>query len=334
MSKVAKHVGFTLIELLVVISIIGILIGLLLPAVQKVREAANRMTCTNHLKQYALALHNHHGTFEKFPSGGWHWGYAPLPERVGLKQSASWLYTILPMLEQESLFKLGQGMTGLALEAANKNRLQTPLKIFYCPTRRQVKNYPVFVNRSDGLWYVPQPPLCARLEESARIDYAMNGGDIFVEWSNPMTPTVPQVDSDAYVFPSPALATGFTYVHNMVSVNDVTDGLSNTYLIGEKFVSFLSATTGVEYGDDQGPYVSDEWDSVRYGNGFGVYCRPKQDHRGPDSMIEILSFGSAHSGGFNMAFADGRVQVVSYGIKEAVHRAFCTRAGGEVVPND
>ncbi len=326
--------AFTLIELLVVISIIGILIGLLLPAVQKVREAANRMTCTNHLKQYALALHNFHSAYEKFPSGGWHWGYAPLPERVGLKQSASWLYSILPMLEQESLFKLGQGLSGLALETANKKRLQTPLKIFYCPTRRQVRNYPVFVNRFDGLWYVPKPPLCESLEESARIDYSMNGGDVFVEWSQPVPPTVAQVDNGTYIFPSPANSTGLIYTHNMTSISEIADGLSNTYLIGEKFVSQSSAASGVEYGDDQGPYVSDEWDSVRYGNFIGNYCRPKQDNKGPDNIIEILSFGSAHSGGFNMAFADGRVSFVSYGITQVVHRGMCTRAGGEVVSPD
>ena len=333
MKRIKK--GFTLIELLVVISIIGILIGLLLPAVQKVRDAANRMICINHLKQYALALSNFHSVYEKLPSGGWHWGYAPLPERVGLKQPAGWLYSILPMLEQESLFKIGQGFTGLALETANKKRLQTPLKIFYCPTRRQVKNYPIFFNRFDGLWYVPQPPLCERLEESARIDYAMNGGDVFVEWSalSP-PPTVAQVDNGTYVFPSPVFSTGLIYAHNMVSFTDIADGLSNTYLVGEKFVSQSSAATGIEYGDDQGPYVSDEWDSVRYGNLLGNYCKPKQDHKGPDTMVEILSFGSAHSGGFNMAFADGRVQVISYGVKDVVHRGFCTRAGGEVVPND
>ena len=330
MSKVAKHLGFTLIELLVVISIIGILIGLLLPAVQKVREAASRMTCTNHLKQYALALHNHHGTFEKFPSGGWH-TYAPIPGRSGLNQSGGWLYSILPFLEQESLFKLGEGLNGVALELLNKKKLETPLKIFYCPSRRQPKNYPI---RQDlTLTFVPQPPLCAQLVESARIDYAMNGGEVYGGWGL-APPSVGVVDNGAFPFSSSQFCTGLLFVHTMYAFGEITDGLSNTYLVGEKFVSNLSAATGFEFGDDQGPYVSDERDSVRYAEVLANYCKPKQDHLGPDSTVETFSFGSAHSGGFNMAFADGRVQVVSYGIKEAVHRAFCTRAGGEVVPND
>ena len=331
MRKVAKQLGFTLIELLVVISIIGILIGLLLPAVQKVREAANRMTCTNHLKQYALALHNHHGTFEKFPSGGYH-SYAPSPNRSGLNQSGSWVYSILPYLEQEAVFKIGDGTSGVALESANKTRLQIALKIFYCPTRRQVANYPIWPNH---LWHILHPPLCANLVGSvtARFDYAFNAGEKWVSWGATAT-TLASIDSGAFMFPPPDSTNGLIYVHQMLGISDVTDGLSNTYLVGEKYLSKGSSTTGVENGDEQGPYISDERDSVRYAEFFGNYLNPKQDQIGTDSVPDTFRFGSPHSGGFNMAFADGRVQVVSYGIKEAVHRAFCTRAGGEVVPND
>src|SRR5439155_16523915 len=107
-----RRSGFTLIELLVVIAIIAILIGLLVPAVQQVRESANRTQCINNLKQMGVGFHNCHDTFKIFPGGGWGWDWVGDPDRgVGRSQPGGWVYQLLPFVDQAPLRNLGKGGT-------------------------------------------------------------------------------------------------------------------------------------------------------------------------------------------------------------------------------
>ena len=287
--------GFTLIELLVVIAIIAVLIGLLLPAVQKVREAANRASCTNNLEQIGLALHNHHGSFGVFPTCG---GYSPSQPLViktdaimwgvgqpGLSpslQTGSWAYAILPFMEQEAAYRLGVQATGDAV------------KNYLCPSRN--RNNPQTVPAQETLpWGEVHTYTNAGLNPWGKTDYAAN----------------------ALVVPNRPLP--------LLSLADLTDGASHTLLAGEKAIDPNYATTGSWYWDE--PFFLGGSDSTsRKGDGL------IRDRRG-DFLDARENWGSLHAAGPQFVFADGAVHAVPYGTPPAVVRALRTPAGGEVVPD-
>src|SRR5436190_11400943 len=159
--RASRKSGFTLIELLVVIAIIAILIGLLLPAVQKVREAAARAKCANNLKQLGLGLHNCHDVNGYFPTGGWGWFWQGEPARgSGKSQPGGWIYSVLPYIEQNNVYQ----------QAPSVARSQITVPIMMCPSRRDNKTYP---NAGNYTYF----NMTAVSPTFARGDYAGCGGD-------------------------------------------------------------------------------------------------------------------------------------------------------------
>jgi prepilin-type N-terminal cleavage/methylation domain-containing protein len=158
-----SSLGFTLVELLVVISIIGMLIALLLPAVQAAREANRRAQCMNNLKQIGLAFQNHHSAHQFFPSAGWDWFYPPTYKGgmpvTGSEQKASWGFQILPYVEAQTVWNAGP-----------ERAIGTPLSIFFCPTRRS----PQTVDHPDNY----RPPLTGGQITHALCDYAASNREI------------------------------------------------------------------------------------------------------------------------------------------------------------
>jgi prepilin-type N-terminal cleavage/methylation domain-containing protein/prepilin-type processing-associated H-X9-DG protein len=218
--------GFTLIELLVVIAIIGVLIGLLVPAVQKVREAAARTKCQNNVRQLGLAFQNHHDTHQFFPSGGGSWWSMPTYNNgqpaVGPQQQAGWGFQILPFIEASSTW-----MGGAATDDFSRAVLAvgTPNPIFFCPSRRGMQT----ITFSTPGYFNDQPVVVA-LSDYAASNYEETGVVLFE------TPT---------------------------RMADVTDGTSNTLLIADKRLNIGKLGQGQD--DDDTGYASGfSNDVVRY----------------------------------------------------------------------
>jgi prepilin-type processing-associated H-X9-DG protein len=298
-----------LIEVLVVIAIIGILVALLLPAVQAAREAARKIECKNHLKQTGMAVHLHHDTHKHLPTNGWGWQWVGDARRgFGQAQPGGWCFNVLPSLEQESARELATGGTSTA------ELLQTSVDVFYCPSRRAARNYPLPMA-------MPAIHNTAPVMEAARTDYAICGGDAIINTPSGPPSTNPS-DLQSYAWPPWQNATGVGYVLTKIRLADITDGTSVTALVGEKYLSRLHYGDGASLGDDQPAYLGDDADNRRWTDE-----PPKKDAK-PD---DIQHFGSAHSGGCHFVLCDGSVRLLSYRIDATVFKNFGNRHDGNPI---
>jgi prepilin-type N-terminal cleavage/methylation domain-containing protein/prepilin-type processing-associated H-X9-DG protein len=340
-----KSRAFTLVELLVVIVIIGILIMLLLPAVQAAREAARRTKCQVNNRDLALATVDFHTLHKHFPSGGWGCTWAPHPDRgFGKEQPGSWVYSILIQLDQEPLYRLGEGEgynkptnpndPASPLRQFNRQRLKTPLSVLMCPSRRNAINYKVQPPPA-GYEYVVTPKLCDSLDTDARGDYAANSGEIVSgSYGGPSTLAA----GSSYSFKKSSECSGVIFPHTCFTAADISDGLSNTILVGEKYMNadcYLSAPT--DFGDDQGPFIGECRDTLRFGatsaatSGWLPPIQDRAGYGGSPSTTTTYMFGSTHNDSLHMAFCDGSVHSINYSIDEATWRRLCNRCDGKTI---
>lgn len=306
-----RRVAFTLIELLVVIAIIAVLIGLLLPAVQKVREAASRMKCQNNLKQLGLAAHNYHNAMQYFPE-------QQMVASGTSKGYATCFIPLLPYLEQDPLYQafaakavaVGSSQLGQVGDGGPSSLDASALSTLVCP--------------SDLL---PNPAVG---------NVAGTNGYYGLTSYRPSTTGRDQSD--------PAFITdGVIVPFKKVRIEDITDGTSNTTLFGERSSYDPNGSQWAQvYSSDPNALV---WENGGIWTGYGAYLfgsgavslnfqLPPPAGASPTLLLNrFYAFGSQHTGGANFTLSDGSVRFISNGINSTptILPALCTRAGGEVV---
>ncbi|HTU25419.1 MAG TPA: DUF1559 domain-containing protein [Pirellulales bacterium] len=299
--RAARLAGFTLIELLAVIAIIGLLIALLLPAVQSAREAARRSQCTNNLKQIGLALENYESYKKVFPSG-----YVSQYTANGTDTGPGWGWAtlILPMLEETAL--ANQLNLNLPIEnAANSPAITTPLSEYLCPSEER-----------EPVWAAMSQSGGTKICDVAEAAYVAMFGT-----------TEPGIDGN-----------GMFFRNSTVHVREITDGSTQTIAAGERAdvlgeATWVGSVTGAYLAPD--PLDNDGIGIFEQEEGSTMVLGQSGEGKSPgDPTGEPDMFYSLHPGGVNFVFADGHVTFLMNTMDPQLFQALCIRAGGEVIADE
>lgn len=328
--------GFTLVELLVVIAIIGILVALLLPAIQAAREAARRSQCQNHLKQLSLATLNYESAQKFLPSGGWGWHWMGDPDGgYGATQPGSWVYSIAPFIEEAGIRAIAAGLPIVQKKTEMLKLCTTPIATMNCPSRRATKIYPYWPGYyGDTFRNMDRTKLAVRGDYGAcmsgQYENENRAKDGMAEPFDLQTgkTTFPWATYEKYREPVTGNLVdrydGVIFYHSQVELRQITDGQSKTYLIGEKFLESDHYDDGQPSYDDQAYYIGFDRDTS-----LSSYGPPFRDAPIGD---QHYSFGSAHPSVFYVTFCDGSIHAIAYEIDSKVHRALGSRNGSESIP--
>lgn len=395
-SHSAVHTAFTIVELLVVISIIGVLAGLLLPAVQSARESGRITVCKNHVSQIAKAIASHESAAGFYPTGGWSPVWLGVAERpADPSQPGGWTFGALPYMEELDTRNIVANATAATAAAVYQKLVASPVKTFVCPSRRSARAIPVVGNTT----FRSGASTSIAVSQATRSDYAVNGGSVgncpplsalkqvsgkvtsgtkikishrppgnpancnelqlpydavvsghlnnhpddslggctgcsgSIDTMMLQTPIFPQDLAEGDAWRSAPLAKrlelkdqgipdmqdGFAYRMSRVTAAHIRDGLSMTYLVGEKFVAADRYDTGTDAGDASVLFSGYSNSNTRFGGEA-----PRQDAK---NVSAPTIFGGPHSGGFVMAFGDGSVRMISHEINPSVHKRLSTRSG-------
>ncbi|WP_425616961.1 DUF1559 domain-containing protein [Anatilimnocola sp. NA78] len=288
-----RNRAFTLVELLVVIAIIGVLVALLLPAVQAARESARRTQCANHLKQMGLAFQNHADTHLILPDAGKDWN-SPRTMVNGVpavapNQAWGWAYQMAPYIEQRNIWEL----------ASDTDVAKATIKLLFCPTRRPPT---VIQGSQSGITAGPR----------GQIDYACSAGTDG-NFASPLGGLNGAVVRTLATPPEPPIRLAM-----------ITDGLSNTIIVGERQCNIARRNDPTMADENNGWIDGYDWDTVRWG--YAIFA---PDYRST-TISSSREFGSQHPAGCQFSYADGSVRTLTYGMDLQAFRNVIERDDGNV----